>query len=155
MNCPFTDEPCDKPRILSVVKIIDGKKTSVSACRDCAVKYGLKDELFKLIDAVGFELPPVESEKPGSECVCGMTLFNFTKNGRLGCPKCYEAFSDFIMPFLQKHCKKTIHVGRRPLKKDNKKTILLLEQKMKAAVLEERYEEAAKIRDEIRRMKNV
>jgi protein-arginine kinase activator protein McsA len=59
------------------------------------------------------------------------------------------------MPFLQKHCKKTIHVGRRPLKKDNKKTILLLEQKMKAAVLEERYEEAAKIRDEIRRMKNV
>jgi protein arginine kinase activator len=85
---------------------------------------------------------------------CGFTLAQFRKEGVLGCPYDYEIFERSLIPLIEKaHDGKTAHCGKIPSKTphDTKKhmTILNLRQQLEAAVKNEDYELAAKLRDEI------
>lgn len=99
---------------------------------------------------------------------CGTTYNEFTNNGRLGCFHCYEVFSDRLDPILKRIQGSNRHVGRkgraldssivenmeekkREWKKDNKKEDKLgtLKEDLKKAIKDERYEDAAKLRDQI------
>lgn len=104
---------------------------------------------------------------------CGMTYNEFVDNGKLGCIHCYEVFSDALNPVLKNIHGSTSHVGRRSkftvseksniskkvkeVKKENEadlkeNKIEKLNAELKQAIKEERYEDAAKIRDEIKKM---
>ena len=104
---------------------------------------------------------------------CNMTYDDFVKNGKFGCSNCYEVFSNKIDPLLKNLHGANRHVGRgiKGLKSKNKiETKLVNESKktqkettqlteldelknsLKQAIQEERYEEAAKIRDEIKKL---
>jgi len=88
--------------------------------------------------------------------ICGMTQRKFDKLGRFGCGECYGTFFGGLKPLLQK-----IHVGDRHYGKIPNKAasedllkfrIERLETKLRKAVANEHYEDAARFRDRIREM---
>jgi len=91
------------------------------------------------------------------ECVgCGMTYEQFKKAGRLGCHRCYEAFSLQLERLLKrihgadKHCGKgRIELREMIVSEDD---LNQLEQELKEAVEREDFERAAQVRDQIRSM---
>lgn len=102
---------------------------------------------------------------------CGSTFEDIINTGRYGCPNCYDVFEDRMDPILKKLQGANRHNGRlgkisnnnvklnnNEQKEDNKsenKTdnkLEKLQEDLKKAIKEERYEDAAKIRDEIKKM---
>lgn len=85
---------------------------------------------------------------------CGIKFVDFRNSHRLGCPDDYEVFRNELMPLLEsihgetKHCGKTPR--RRPQTKITEAELVQLRQRLKRAVEREDYEEAAKVRDQIR-----
>ena len=101
---------------------------------------------------------------------CGTTFDDFVNSGEFGCSNCYNIFEDRISPILKNLHGANRHVGRgyREISADNKgntginhkKTVKNVDTKaekleklqkdLQKAIKEERYEDAAKIRDQIK-----
>ena len=105
---------------------------------------------------------------------CGYTFDDIVNTGRLGCANCYDVFEDRLDPIIRKIQNSNRHTGRigkildskiekRQERTDNKKAenkeetpnkenneLENLQLELKAAIKDERYEEAAKIRDRIK-----
>ena len=108
---------------------------------------------------------------------CGMTFEEFMNTGKFGCSNCYDIFESKIDPILKNIHGANRHVGRigkigpatnlqeekqtqknteksnnnkakEPINKEEK-----LKQELENAIKEERYEDAAKIRDELKKIK--
>lgn len=105
---------------------------------------------------------------------CGLTFDDFMNTGKFGCSNCYEEFETRIDPILKNIHGSNRHIGRlgkvidgnnisenfenkEDSKNENKqidkkaKHIEDLKAELKLAIKEERYEDAAKIRDEIKK----
>lgn len=99
---------------------------------------------------------------------CGMTYDEFSRTGKFGCISCYDTFSDRLDPILKSIQGNNRHIGRKAKrnasnafenldkekdksKKETKENdkISELKNKLKLAINDERYEDAAKLRDEI------
>lgn len=124
-------------------------------------------------------LPSFVKEK-NNECNnCGELYKEFIKTGLLGCEECYDVFQNRLDPILKNLQGSVKHVGRRPLNieekienkevnkdvkvesnkeekqtKENKKEneLMKLQKDLNKAIEEERYEDAAVIRDEIKKI---
>lgn len=90
--------------------------------------------------------------------VCGMTFREFSKGGKMGCSTCYETFRDSMMAPLKQIHGSTEHTGKIPSRMGGKiktdRQIKDLELKLSQAVLEQNFEEAARLRDEIKALKS-
>ncbi|MCA9323118.1 MAG: UvrB/UvrC motif-containing protein [Planctomycetes bacterium] len=88
---------------------------------------------------------------------CGMTDLLLRKKGAIGCPHCYEIFEDEIADLLLRLHGARSHRGRFP--KDFQKRrarehqATQLDQELSLAVKDERFEEAARLRDRIRALR--
>ncbi len=59
-----------------------------------------------------------EPEDHGHPCpLCGMLLDEFVRSGRLGCPECYVAFSDYLSSIISDCQPGVSHVGKRFVRK--------------------------------------
>lgn len=114
---------------------------------------------------------PLLSEVKQIKCnSCGSTFEDIINTGRYGCANCYDVFEDRMDPILKKLQGANRHNGRlgkvsnnnvkldnNEQKEDNKKEnkvknkLEKLQEDLKKAIKEERYEDAAKIRDEIKK----
>jgi len=104
--------------------------------------------------------------KGGPTCTgCGLQLEEFRRKGRLGCPQCYEAFAAHLGEVFERVHGARQHVGRLPgtdaqlpappsdaLALDREKRLVDLRQKLEIAIREEAYENAARLRDELRQL---
>jgi protein arginine kinase activator len=87
---------------------------------------------------------------------CGMATGDFRSKGRFGCPRCYETFRGELLPLLQRIHEAQTHRGRLPgrtaaaLPARDDRTLADLRRKLEDAVRGERYEEAARLRDQLR-----
>lgn len=108
-----------------------------------------------------------------SECgKCGTVYDEFIESGLLGCENCYDVFSNKIDALLKNIHGSNRHVGRtskfigsnnslgelktteKKVKNNSKEKVSKLEElkeSLNKAIKEERYEDAAKIRDEIKK----
>ena len=123
-------------------------------------------------DTTDFNLLPTISENLEPTCSsCGLTWDNFLHTGKFGCSNCYSDFELKIDPILRRMQGANNHIGRLGNVKtgnnikqnlddkiensNNNKSESKLEQlkeDLKNAIKEERYEDAAKLRDEIKKM---
>ena len=99
---------------------------------------------------------------------CGISFDDIVNTGKLGCPECYETFESRLDPILKRIQGTNRHVGRLGkigenkinIENDNEKEnknkeeskLEKLEKNLKQAIKEERYEDAAKYRDEIKKL---
>jgi protein arginine kinase activator len=91
------------------------------------------------------------------ECsVCGTKFIEFRNSGRLGCPQDYEEFRQELLPLLEnihgevRHCGKTPR--RLPQGMQAQSELLQLRKELQQAVTREAYEDAARLRDRIRKL---
>ena len=100
---------------------------------------------------------------------CGLSWDDFLHTGKFGCSNCYDDFENRIDPILRSLQGATNHIGGlgevrkgnnvkqnlddKIQNKENKavKKLDKLKDDLKQAIKEERYEDAAKIRDEIKK----
>jgi protein arginine kinase activator len=88
---------------------------------------------------------------------CGLTLADFKRTGRLGCPRCWSAFEPSLRGLLRKLHGGTQHVGKvylppDPTEVDRTARVTSLRRSLQRAVEEEDFERAAGLRDQIRRL---
>ena len=124
-------------------------------------------------DAYMPELNPIKQLKCDR---CGMTFEEFMNTGKFGCSNCYDAFQSKIDPILKNIHGNNRHVGRlgdiAPISElegkdikpegntaegreevvEEKSQIEKLQTELKKAIKEERYEDAARLRDEIKEL---
>ena len=87
---------------------------------------------------------------------CGISLAEFRAAGRFGCPDDYRVFNEAVQPLLERIQHGTRHVGKVPsragveLQRENE--VIRLRRELERAVQREEYEQAAKLRDSIRRL---
>jgi protein arginine kinase activator len=145
-----------------LTQIVDGKMLKVDLCESCAKEKGVQEAAgFSLADLlVGLgAAEEIKVESPGAQCpVCGFTQADFKKTGRLGCSACWETFEAGLASLLKAMHKGDHHVGKVPAKAMH--TLALsgkvqeLAEQLEKAVREEKYEDAAQIRDEIRELES-
>ena len=90
----------------------------------------------------------------GRRCrTCGKTESELRRTARAGCADCYRNFSDILTPYIQKLHGSAAHVGAAPQQEQERvDPVAALRTKLDAAIASEAYEEAARLRDEIRRL---
>lgn len=87
---------------------------------------------------------------------CGLDLHSLLTEARIGCDQCYTHFHDFIRAMVQRvQDNSTKHEGKRPKSQAQKLDLAKLEREMAAAIKDERYEDAAVIRDQIKSLKSL
>ncbi len=159
-------------------QIINGVKKEIALCSHCAKKLGVEDielpinfnsflgDFFNDYAETEF-LPMLQTNEVKCK-TCGMTYNDFINTGVFGCSDCYETFSNPIDSLLKNLHGTAKHIGRGPNGKAEKIKIEdskiekkenpeedkkeKLEKELEKAIKEERYEDAAKIRDEIKEM---
>ncbi len=173
-------ERCGKEEAtVPVIKIVGGEFTVMHLCEKCAeeVTGEIKKEMESffpsfpdLFSKMFSDFPsfhteffaPFEEEKvkpPEIEEIrcsrCGLSYSDFRKAFQLGCSQCYETFKEQLEPMLRRIHGSIIHKGKVPSKipvkaKVPEDEIKELKRKLAEAVKGEEYEEAARLRDEIR-----
>lgn len=144
-----------------LTEILNDQMSELHLCEDCArakssameQQFGLSDLLAGMVD---FGKPGKEAEFTANvKCpACGMTYADFKKIGRLGCGACYNAFNKYLGPLLRRIHGSIQHTGKSPVKVSRglKKEMDLqtLRNLLMKAIESEAFEEAAKLRDQIK-----
>lgn len=100
-----------------------------------------------------------EQVSEGPQCPnCGLTFHRFLDGGKFGCAECYEAFRALLpRVFAKLHNGHTQHGGKIPVSLNErfalKRKLEGIREKMREAVEDERFEEAAALRDEAKQVK--
>jgi protein arginine kinase activator len=85
---------------------------------------------------------------------CGMTLLEFRQRGRLGCPKDYEIFAPHLRELFERIHGATKHVGRAPGLDAAALELVRrrgeIQRQLENAIRDEAYEQAARLRDELK-----
>ena len=144
-----------------LTEIVNEQMTELHLCETCANQkgaqveshFGLSDLLSGLAD---FSKTQEPEEVSSRVCpTCGMTYEDFRKVGRLGCADCYPTFKRSLGSLLKRIHGSPIHLGKSParlVKPAKAKTELAeLKKKLEQAIDNEEFEEAAKLRDQVRR----
>jgi protein arginine kinase activator len=74
----------------------------------------------------------------------------YRAGGRLGCPQDYRVFSAGLLPLLQRYHGATRHVGKAARRAEGAEHRLRLRTRLREAIAREDYEEAARLRDQLR-----
>lgn len=151
-----------KEATVHLTEIINDQMTKLHLCEECAKKkgeemeehFGLADLLAGLAD-LGSPLKTAEEKKLKCNS-CGLTYTDFKKIGKLGCGDCYETFKSYLVPLFKRIHGSDAHLGKIPHKKRKlpkrmKVDIEELKRRLKRAVELEEFEEAVKLRDEIKK----
>jgi protein arginine kinase activator len=145
---------CSKPATVHLTQIVNSKIHKVDLCEACAQAKGVTDPSgFSLADLL---LKASLNPEPAGEAKCtscGFTSQDFKKSGRFGCPSCYEHFSKLLEPMLDTMHKGNSHTGKIPQRAVARKSLYerltQLETELDQAIKSERYEDAARYRDEL------
>ena len=162
-------------------QIVNGVKKEMHLCENCAAELGIGnvnmnfDMPFDFSNFFGELLneyndgfmPSLAMPKTLTCDKCGLTFDDFIESGKFGCPNCYETFEERIDPILKRLHGGNRYIGRNvktanpenELKIDGKNEekkednrIDTLKRELKKMIKEEKYEEAAKLRDEIKKL---
>lgn len=145
-----------------LTQIVEGKTKKADLCESCSKTKGVDDPTgFSLADMLLGLGQIQEIEAPGTlelKCPqCGFTQADFKKNGRPGCPECYNVFNEGLETMLKSMHKGIRHIGKVPTayrkSKDLQERIASLQSKLDAAIAEEDFESAAKLRDAIKEVR--
>ena len=161
-----------------LTEIIDDQMSELHLCDDCARKksmqmeqqFGLSDLLGGLVE-YGKQISGSDKTSVAAQCsFCGLTYEDFRKIGRLGCSECYVSFAKHLGPLLKRIHGASQHLGKAPVivsepeapsttasvaspkpsRAKSSSDVNDLKAKLQEAILQEEFEEAARLRDLIK-----
>ena len=162
----------ERDATVHLTEIIKNVKSEIHLCEVCAREIGLNAQLssfsLSVPDMLSFlDVNEVDENGETTACAsCGYTFFDYKKNGKLGCPDCYRYLRSSLYQVITNYHGSAQHVGKVPMNfveqgnrgimllekaNGNRSTMSIAEMKKKLddAVEEERYEDAAVLRDRI------
>ncbi|HMM23151.1 MAG TPA: UvrB/UvrC motif-containing protein [Selenomonadales bacterium] len=157
------DDCKERPASVHITKINNNKKTEKHLCDICAQKSGeltfsteaqhTVQDFLKSMFSYGFSSQPA----PRTEYTCphcGMSYSDFSRGGKIGCSQCFAAFGERLKPLLRRIHGTSSHTGKVPKRNGGKlamqRKLQQLRQELDRHVCHEEYEQAARVRDEIR-----
>jgi protein arginine kinase activator len=158
----MTCDSCGKNQAtVHLTEIEKGKPRERHLCEACAQKTGLVGKAPSLQEILGGMIQQqikALGEEGMVKCpYCGIRFGEFWAKGRLGCPRDYEVFEKNLVPLVEKlQGEASQHRGRIPSRAGTEVAREMRMRELRAVlddhIRHERYEEAAAIRDEIRRL---
>ncbi|MEK4231173.1 UvrB/UvrC motif-containing protein [Solibacillus sp. FSL H8-0538] len=159
---------------VTVTQVQSGQKFERHYCEVCAAQFHpfqfeVKEEPVSLQQLVSnwLNVPfpknvQEEKQNPDKKLLscpsCGFTYRHFLNKGRFGCAQCYETFRDQLPNVLKRLQAGTKHIGKADGEQLHigqwLQQIAAIREQMKQAIAEEQFEEAAKMRDEIRMLES-
>ncbi len=158
-----------------IKKNINGHCEETHLCSKCAEELGVMEE-FKmpsmndlfgnsfLGNFLGAGVAAMNSLAGVERCqTCGSSFNDIVNSGHIGCSDCYEKFADRLEPSVRKIHGKTKHIGKfisYDEKEEQNKTeqkadtnhLDTLKEQLKTAIKEQRFEDAAVLRDKIKEL---
>ncbi|HNV85588.1 MAG TPA: UvrB/UvrC motif-containing protein [Candidatus Omnitrophota bacterium] len=147
---------------IHLTEIVNNQILELHLCENCAnekdgglkMQFSFNDLLTGLSD---FSSLKTSEKKEIAKCSsCGLTYEEFSKTGRLGCADCYQSFGKILFPLIKRVQKGTQHVGKRPAAVQTslglQTDLRTLRDKLRKSILAEEFEEAARIRDQIKQV---
>ena len=161
---------CQKNEATTHVKtMINGEYAEYRLCPECAHELGY-DSMFPDFTAdfgglLGSFLSAALPARSGAtHCkLCGSTMNDIKKTGKVGCSECYDTFLSELMPTIRNVHGNTEHIGKRPVieyetveddkpEKQEDKKLESLKAELKQAIEDENFERAAELRDKIKEL---
>ncbi len=151
-KCDF----CDDPAEFTDVQIKNGVHTTKNYCKLHAAEAGFsvaQVDLSVVLNMPSSKLPSTQNELRCPDC--GMSIAQYKETSLLGCPTCYETFADQLKHIIANvQDNHTQHIGRAPTSESvdvsRHLEVRRLLKQLDKAVTQEKYEQAADIRDKIR-----
>lgn len=151
--------------------IVNGQLSEYYLCSDCAREKGYgnifsdwESDFGHLIGGFLGGLTPESAQAERCE-VCGASFADIAEQGKMGCAHCYDQFRSRLLPMIERIHGAAKHKGKRPgdaalrIPEKNQKLAVTeigeLEAKklkLKKAIEEQNFEEAAVLRDEIKEL---
>lgn len=156
---------------LHFTKIVNSKKTEFHICEVCAKEKGealpgmnnsfsIHNLLSGLLnfESQGGSVGPHIGESLACDS-CGLTYTQFSRTGRFGCAQCHQSFGERLEPLFRKvHSGNVSHYGKVPNRSGSliqkKRQLQDLKRMMQQSIEQEEFEEAARLRDQIRQIEN-
>ncbi len=144
----------ENPANLHIRQIANGQETEHFICTECAEK--IHKKFLSYLKMNNFMTGMMENVKPDSEgkvCpVCKFDINKIRKLGKVGCANCYDVFEDELSPVLEELDIKPREQETAQADTETESVfekIDKLQNELNQAVIDERYERAAELRDEI------
>ena len=158
-------DDCQKrPACVHITKVNNNQKTEKHLCEYCAQKAGefsfTSDAGLSVQDLLKgmFNQGYVETQqKSATVCPnCGMSYGDFSHNGKIGCSVCYSTFADRLGRMMRRIHGANVHTGKVPQRTGGalaaRQNIKKMKRQLETYIAREEYENAAKLRDEIRNL---
>lgn len=152
------DDCKQQPAAIHLTQTVNGKKTELHLCMVCANRRNI--QILPVAFIPGFVLNPgvpAFSVRGGEErtCAkCGYTWREFTATGFLGCVDCYQSFGDLLSQVIAKNQGNVRHQGKYPARGGGplrvRRQIAALRNELEKSVQTENFEQAARLRDQIK-----
>lgn len=162
---------CKKNEATTHIKrVLNGEATESHLCSNCAQNLGVGN----FFDDFSLNMPDIFSHFFGDSAFaleggrldrcekCGCCFDDIIKSGSVGCADCYEKFYSKLLPSIQRIHGKARHSGKvpkitkevvTPKEKTTQEKIQDLQQDMQKAIEQQNFEQAAILRDEIKKLK--
>ena len=164
MKCTHCHE---KEANTHIKRNINGKKEEMHLCEDCARELGVLDEFnfepFSMDsffgNLLGAGVSAFNSLSGVDRCTyCGTTFNDIVKSGKVGCSHCYDRFENKLAPSIEKIHGRVKHIGKSVSYTEEEETPKeekvsetdKLKADLKLAIQEQRFEDAAVLRDRIK-----
>lgn len=150
-----------------IKKNVNGNVTEMHLCSDCAKELGVMEEFSPesffndtfFGNFLGAGVPAMNILSGIDHCeYCGSTFNDIVKSGRVGCANCYSKFEDRLQPTITKMHGNAKHIGKNVTYTEEKEAepeiseLDKLKNDLKLAIKEQRFEDAAVLRDKINEM---
>ena len=158
---------CPKPAVYHITEVGEGEvKKEVHFCEEHFHDYMTRldaPDLPQDDDSDDSDVPqsiqdladdPVATQADDVACPnCGITFREFREHGRFGCPFDYDVFRAQLVPLLENIHGETEHMGKvprhAPAGSRQHYELIRLRRELAAAIEQEDYENAARLRDKI------
>jgi protein arginine kinase activator len=154
-------QKCGKnPATTHIKTVVNGVMDEINLCSHCAetANYSpFKNNLIDMLASVfgDADTTLLESNTKCCEC-CKSTFREIAATGKMGCAECYKTFKNELLPYIKRIHSTTNHIGKKPntavMVVDKTTEISKLRERLNELIKNEKFEEAAVLRDEIKRV---
>lgn len=138
---------------------INGVKNSVALCKNCSAKLGNYTANAGIFEPFFKTDHTSLSKNQAKKCsLCGLEFSDIKRLGKVGCPECYNTFSEELNEVIKQIHGNAKHQGQTPyaeavIQDTNRPEEEILREELNQAIISENYEAAALIRDKIKALK--